>query len=91
MAPLLEQVLKTFEEKYYSEALQEKKLEFGEFDKYIYQARDKEFVEYYKNDILFVYSYFAILKVKDVLHKLKTSGIQQDPEEFIAFFKQFNI
>jgi hypothetical protein len=29
MAPLLEQVLKLFEEKYYTEALEEKKLEFG--------------------------------------------------------------
>ena len=76
MAPLLEQVLKTFEEKYYTEGLQDKKLEFGEFDKYIYEAQDKEFIEFYKHDILFVYSYFAILKVKDVLHNLKISGIK---------------
>jgi hypothetical protein len=75
MAPLLEQVLKHFEEKYFVEALKDKKLEFGEFDKFVYEAQDKEFVEVYKNDILFVYSYFAILKVKDVLHNLKLNGV----------------
>ena len=44
MAPLLEQVLKHFEDKYFTEALKDKKLEFGEFDKFVYEAQDKEFV-----------------------------------------------
>lgn len=71
--------------------MKDKKLEFGEFDRLIYEAQDKEFVEFYKNDILFVYSYFAILKIKDVLYNLKVSGVKQTPEDYLAFFKQYNI
>ena len=38
-----------------------------------------------------MYSYFAILKVKDVLHNLKVNGVPEKPEEVINFFKQYNI
>jgi hypothetical protein len=44
MGPTLEMVLKHFEEKYFQEAFKEKKIEFGDFDRFIYEARDKEFV-----------------------------------------------
>ncbi len=35
---------------------------------------DREFVKVYKHDIIFVYSYLAILKIKDILHNLKVKG-----------------
>ena len=43
----------------------------------------------YKNDILFVYSYFAILKMKDVLHNLKMKGGVEKNEDINTFFKQY--
>ena len=41
MAPVLEQSLDTL--KNISHKLSNKKLEFGEFDQYIYQGQDKDF------------------------------------------------
>lgn len=38
-----------------------------------------------------MYSYFAILKVKEVLNNLKISGVKDNPEEYILFFRQYNI
>lgn len=38
-----------------------------------------------------MYSYFAILKVKDVLHNLKVSGVKENVEEYLAFFRQYGI